>query len=72
MRNGSITDGPSTYSASAGCIWVFENDEKNTSLLFKMDDFFTECCWDMMYIYDGDGSHDNLIGVYRYFLNILI
>ena len=66
-RNGSISDGPNSYSASAGCIWVFENDFKNGSaLLFKLDDFLTECCWDMMYFYDGDGAYGNLLGVFRF------
>nr|CAD2183168.1 unnamed protein product [Meloidogyne enterolobii] len=68
-RNGSISDGPNSYSASAGCIWVFENSDKNqngstSSLLFKLDDFFTECCWDMLYIYDGDGVYGDLLGVF--------
>jgi hypothetical protein len=65
-RNGSITDGQNSYSASAGCIWVFQNEEKNgNGLLFKMDDFFTECCWDILYIYDGDGVYGDLLGVFR-------
>lgn len=64
---GTITDGPNNYGASARCIWVIENDDSSTkgALLFKLDDFFTECCWDMLYIYDGNGVYGDLLGVFR-------
>ncbi|KAL3095437.1 hypothetical protein niasHS_007536 [Heterodera schachtii] len=63
--NGSISDGPNNYGASARCIWVVENEEtKDGALLFKLDDFFAECCWDMLYIYDGRGVYGDLLGVF--------
>lgn len=62
---GYITDGPVNYSASARCIWIIENQVEG-ALLLRLDEFFTECCWDHLYIYDGNGVYDNLIGAYRY------
>lgn len=64
IRNGSITDGPNNYSASAGCIWVIQNEAKDSTLLLRFDEFMTECCWDLLYVYDGDGVYENLLGVF--------
>ncbi|KAI6188845.1 hypothetical protein M3Y98_00398300 [Aphelenchoides besseyi] len=57
---GHFTDGPLNYSASSRCTWIIESDT-NSSLVLYLTDFFTECCWDHLYVYDGDAVEDNLI-----------
>ncbi|KAI1731926.1 kelch motif domain-containing protein [Ditylenchus destructor] len=70
---GYITDGPVNYSASAKCIWIIEGDG-NGPLLLRLEEFFTECCWDHLYIYDGDSVYGNLIAAFSaivYFISDL-
>lgn len=64
---GYLTDGPLSYSASARCIWIVESDTPGP-ILFRLEDFLTECCWDHLYIYDGDGVYNKLIAAFRYVL----
>uniref|UniRef100_A0A914CJ52 CUB domain-containing protein n=1 Tax=Acrobeloides nanus TaxID=290746 RepID=A0A914CJ52_9BILA len=62
-NSGFFTDGLFNYTASARCTWIITS-EQNSSLLLRLADFFTECCWDNLYIYDGDSAFDNLIGAF--------
>uniref|UniRef100_A0A7E4VRK2 Attractin n=1 Tax=Panagrellus redivivus TaxID=6233 RepID=A0A7E4VRK2_PANRE len=60
-----ITNGDHNYTASARCTWIVEKKDDSTPgpLLFRLSDFLTECCWDHVYIYDGDNVDNNLVAV---------
>uniref|UniRef100_A0A915DZ93 CUB domain-containing protein n=1 Tax=Ditylenchus dipsaci TaxID=166011 RepID=A0A915DZ93_9BILA len=60
---GYLTDGPLNYSASAKCVWIIEGDDEGP-LLLRLEEFFTECCWDHLLIYDGDNVFNNLIAAF--------
>ena len=70
LSDGYITDGPLNYSASSRCTWIIESATRD-ALVLKLEDFFTECCWDHLYVYDGDSVNDNLIAAFR-FASIII
>ncbi|KAI6177440.1 hypothetical protein M3Y97_00907400 [Aphelenchoides bicaudatus] len=61
--SGYITDGPLNYSASSRCTWIIESGTSK-ALVLKLEDFFTECCWDHFYVYDGRQVGDNLIAAF--------
>lgn len=61
-----ITDGPTDYRPSARCIWIIENGDNSGPLVLKLNEFFTECCWDYLYVYDGDSVYDTQIAAFRY------
>lgn len=59
-----VKEGSLNYSASSRCTWIIESDRRD-ALVIKLEDFFTECCWDNLYVFDGKQVADNLIGVFR-------
>uniref|UniRef100_A0AC35U8Y0 CUB domain-containing protein n=1 Tax=Rhabditophanes sp. KR3021 TaxID=114890 RepID=A0AC35U8Y0_9BILA len=67
---GYIFDGPNNYHSSMKCTWIITNPlNQNSSpnstkmpLHLRFDQFDTECSWDYVYIYDGDGVHGTQLG----------
>uniref|UniRef100_A0A0N4ZAS5 Attractin n=1 Tax=Parastrongyloides trichosuri TaxID=131310 RepID=A0A0N4ZAS5_PARTI len=63
QESGFIFDGPNNYHSSMKCTWIISNHNiKNKSissepLHLHIESFDTECSWDYVYIYDGDGVH---------------
>jgi len=61
----TFTEGTRNYTASAKCTWIIENKGADSDpLLFNIDQFTTECCWDHVYIYDGNSVNNNLLAVF--------
>ncbi|EPB68536.1 plexin repeat-containing domain protein [Ancylostoma ceylanicum] len=57
-NQSQLIDGPLDYSSSSKCTWVIENEKKSGAPLnIKLENFQTECGWDFVYIYDGDGVY---------------
>ncbi|CAI5455845.1 unnamed protein product [Caenorhabditis angaria] len=57
-NSSHFTDGPLDYSSSSKCTWLIEPDVNVTKPLnIKIESFSTECGWDYLYIYDGDGVY---------------
>lgn len=63
-----LTDGKRNYTSSSRCTWIIENQEPELAspLLLNIDQFLTECCWDHVYIYDGNSASNNLLAVLRF------
>ncbi|CAI4233197.1 unnamed protein product [Auanema sp. JU1783] len=56
QKQSQISDGPLSYSSSTKCTWIIKNDQNFTGPLnIRLDSFQSECGWDYLYIYDGDG-----------------
>uniref|UniRef100_A0A0N5AIM8 CUB domain-containing protein n=1 Tax=Syphacia muris TaxID=451379 RepID=A0A0N5AIM8_9BILA len=53
----SIVDGPQNYTASSRCMWIIEDKNNTGALLFKFNQFETECSWDHVYFYDGNSVY---------------
>lgn len=54
----------SNYKPSSSCMWIIEGDAEG-ALHLNLVQFQTECAWDHLYVYDGDGVNDNLIAALR-------
>uniref|UniRef100_A0A0N5C9V4 Attractin n=1 Tax=Strongyloides papillosus TaxID=174720 RepID=A0A0N5C9V4_STREA len=66
-QKGFIFDGPNNYHSSMKCTWIISNSKNNnngstTPLRLHIESFDTECSWDYVYIYDGDGVYGKQIG----------
>ncbi|XP_035981975.1 attractin-like protein 1 [Fundulus heteroclitus] len=61
--SGSLTDGPVNYKYKTKCTWLIEG-YPNAALRLRFNHFATECCWDHMYVYDGDSVYAPLIAVF--------
>lgn len=60
-----LIDGPLDYSSSSKCTWVIENAKNTaTSLNIRLENFQTECGWDFVYIYDGDGVYGEQLAAF--------
>lgn len=59
-----ITDGPRNYSSSSRCMWIIKGEEGSGPLLLKLDSFITECSWDHVYVYDGNGVHGEQLAAF--------
>uniref|UniRef100_A0AAF5DMY6 CUB domain-containing protein n=1 Tax=Strongyloides stercoralis TaxID=6248 RepID=A0AAF5DMY6_STRER len=61
-QKGFIFDGPNNYHSSMKCTWIINYPKINKStpvppLRLHIETFDTECSWDYVYIYDGDGVY---------------
>lgn len=61
-----LTDGPRNYSSSSRCMWIINGQEGSGPLLLKLDSFVTECSWDHVYVYDGNGVYGEQLAAFRY------
>ncbi|KAJ1365094.1 putative protein tag-53 [Parelaphostrongylus tenuis] len=60
-----LIDGPLDYTSSSKCTWVIENVKNAaTSLNIRLENFQTECGWDFVYIYDGDGVYGEQLAAF--------
>ncbi|GMR61425.1 hypothetical protein PMAYCL1PPCAC_31620, partial [Pristionchus mayeri] len=50
-----ITDSPVNYPSTANCGWLVDVDN-STNLKLTVSNFSTECGWDYLYVYDGEGT----------------
>ena len=50
-------------------MWIIERRNNSGPLLFKFDNFLTECSWDHVYIFDGNGVYGEQLAAFRYFLD---
>ncbi|EYB88721.1 hypothetical protein Y032_0242g3414 [Ancylostoma ceylanicum] len=64
-NQSQLIDGPLDYSSSSKCTWVIENEKKSGAPLnIKLENFQTECGWDFVYIYDGDGVYGEQLAAF--------
>lgn len=49
-------------------MWIIEGKNNSGPLLFKLNQFETECSWDHVYFYDGDGVYGEQLAAFRLFL----
>lgn len=59
-----LTDGPRNYSSSSRCMWIINGQEGSGPLLLKLDSFVTECSWDHVYVYDGNGVYGEQLAAF--------
>lgn len=74
--SGYIIDNPGNYSKDLRCSWLLDGRDgsgktENGSgyggvLTLTIDAFATECGWDHLYIYDGDGVYSKQLAALRY------
>ncbi|CAB3400218.1 unnamed protein product [Caenorhabditis bovis] len=56
-NSSQLSDGPLNYSSVSKCTWLIEPEKESRPLTIKIESFSTECGWDYLYIYDGDGVY---------------
>lgn len=61
---GFITDGPGNYSVDLQCTWLIYSSQPNATIRLKFNHFATECCWDHLYVFDGDSIYAPLLAAY--------
>ncbi len=63
---GLITDGPFNYTKNQKCSWLVDGSDLGASRVsLSLDSFVTECGWDHLFIYDGDGMYAPQIAALR-------
>ncbi|GMT07020.1 hypothetical protein PENTCL1PPCAC_29194, partial [Pristionchus entomophagus] len=50
-----LTDSPVNYPSTANCGWLVDV-ANSTNLKLTVSNFSTECGWDYLYVYDGEGT----------------
>ncbi|GMT35423.1 hypothetical protein PFISCL1PPCAC_26720, partial [Pristionchus fissidentatus] len=50
-----LTDSPVAYPSTANCGWLVDV-QNSTNLKLTVSNFSTECGWDYLYVYDGEGT----------------
>ncbi|XP_014206707.1 putative protein tag-53 [Copidosoma floridanum] len=63
-QSGSIHDGVGNYTTNVKCSWLIESSP-NSTIRMHIEEFATECGWDHLYIFDGDGVEAPLLGVFN-------
>ncbi|XP_070539699.1 attractin-like protein 1 isoform X2 [Ptychodera flava] len=61
---GNIIDSVETYREAHTCTWLIESEEPDSLIRLKFEHFETECCWDYLLIYDGDGMFSPMVAAY--------
>ncbi|XGW32973.1 hypothetical protein V3C99_017466 [Haemonchus contortus] len=64
-NHSHLIDGPLDYSPSSKCTWLIESEKKvGAPLNIRLENFQTECGWDFVYIYDGDGVYGEQLAAF--------
>ncbi|CAG0917287.1 unnamed protein product [Notodromas monacha] len=62
--SGVITHGFGNYTFNQRCSWLIDGGGPGNVILLRFQHFETECCWDHVYVFDGDGVNSELVGVF--------
>ncbi|CAB3991764.1 attractin 1 [Paramuricea clavata] len=66
---GYITDGVESYPVLSKRMWLIDSGNRvNASIHFQIEEFFTECNWDHVYIFDGDSTDSSLLAAFNGYL----
>ncbi|XP_028390886.1 attractin-like isoform X2 [Dendronephthya gigantea] len=61
-ESGYITEGIGDYSVHSKFMWLIDAGNRlNANIHFQIEEFFTECNWDYLYIFDGDSTYSPLL-----------
>ncbi|CAJ0947291.1 unnamed protein product, partial [Mesorhabditis belari] len=61
-QSTEILDGPKSYQSLQRCTWIIEHDGASLPTTFQFKSLHTECGWDFVYLYDGNGIYNQQLG----------
>lgn len=63
-EHGEISDGPAgfNYTQDSHCEWLIKAKNDSQFITLNFHSMGTECSYDYIYVYDGDGFNSTLLG----------